>query len=190
MIETYSQYIEEYLNTPIRENRPCPGEHHFVSYYLVPRLYKLTGKVPDYINPDGTKNIIGDVVYYLDMKHQFGIEAKLETVRFTKNEFNNWIVGNNRLEQPNVFVGIANTGIAVSSWQTLREKYIKAVQGAKGESWKPTCISDGYGPMKSMKLLIKEFGPSHSYLLSENKEKSVSLERKYLEALEKAIDVK
>ena len=57
-------------------NRPCPGEHHFVSAYLVPKLFSINQRIPDYINPDGTKGIIGDIVYYQDHEHQFGIEVK------------------------------------------------------------------------------------------------------------------
>ena len=58
----------------------------------MPKLYEINGIAPDYINPDGTKAIIIDVVYYRDEKHHFEIEVKLGTVRLTRREFNDWIV--------------------------------------------------------------------------------------------------
>ena len=73
MILSYSEYIRLYIHRLNKSSPPAPGEHHFVSAYLVPKLYSINGKVPDYINPDGTKSILGYVVYYQDGQHHFGI---------------------------------------------------------------------------------------------------------------------
>ncbi|MBK9595448.1 MAG: hypothetical protein IPO57_08850 [Rhodocyclales bacterium] len=102
MLNTYSEYIDRYLSKSGLSKRPCPGEHHFVSAYLVPRLFKLNQRVPDYINPDGTKGIIGDIVYYKDHEHQFGIEAKLSTIRLTRGEFNEWVVTTDPSRWPHI----------------------------------------------------------------------------------------
>ena len=59
MLETYSEYIHLFLSKKGLSNRPCPGEHHFVSAYLVPKLFSINQRIPDYINPDGTKGILG-----------------------------------------------------------------------------------------------------------------------------------
>ena len=88
MISTYTNYIDRYMINSGLNGATSPGEHHFVSAYLIPKLFAINGIVPDYINPDGTKKIIGDVVYFRDGAHHFGIEVKFQTIRLTKNEFN------------------------------------------------------------------------------------------------------
>ena len=62
MIKGYCDYITRYIKDRKRTGFPTPGEHHFVSTYLVPKLFQLTAVIPDYVNPDGTKAILGDVV--------------------------------------------------------------------------------------------------------------------------------
>ena len=114
MIQTYSDYITNYIIEPRNSKRPIPGEHHFVAAYLAPKLISLNGRVPDYINPDGTKAILGDVVYYKDNKHHFGIEVKLETVRLTRREYNHWILGADEDNRPDVYIGIGSDGVCVS----------------------------------------------------------------------------
>lgn len=37
--------------------------------------------MPNYVNPDGTKKVYGDVVYYRDGRHHFGIEVKCDVVQ-------------------------------------------------------------------------------------------------------------
>ena len=102
MINSYVEYIDRYLALQGLAGLKEPGEHHFVSVYLVPKLYSIAKIVPDYVNPDGTKSILGDVVYYRDGKHAIGIEVKLGTIRLTAKEFNNWILNPNISEQPNI----------------------------------------------------------------------------------------
>src|ERR1035437_8718534 len=115
MIANFSEYISQYVLRGDRSAPPTPGEHHFVCTYLVPRLFAINGKVPDFINPDGTKSILGDVVYYQDGRHHFGIEVKLGTVRLTKREFNEWIVSGDTNLWPNLFVGISSKGVALAA---------------------------------------------------------------------------
>ncbi len=82
---------------------PTPGEHHFCSIYLLNKFNRL----PDYINPDGTKCITGDIVfcqrsgpvissqkttiknkklaletYGLNNSPKFSIEVKYEKIKF------------------------------------------------------------------------------------------------------------
>ena len=136
-------------------NRPCPGEHHFVSAYLLPRLFSLNKRIPDYINPDGTKSIIGDVVYYKDHEHQFSIEAKLGTIRLTKSEFNEWIVSSDQSCWPHAFIAIGTKGIGFCSWEDFRTTYISSVR-EKNPTWSPAIIDGGYGPQKSVNLLLSK----------------------------------
>jgi hypothetical protein len=113
MIPTFGAYISEYVIGERFDVRSTPGEHHFVTAYLVPKLYALNGLIPDYINPDGTKAVLGDVVYYRDGKHHLGIEAKVGVIRLTTGEFNNWIANIARDKHPDVFIGISSEGIAL-----------------------------------------------------------------------------
>ncbi len=82
--------------------------------------FQLNQRVPDYINPDGTKGIIGDIVYYKDHEHQFGIEAKLGNIRLTKGEFNEWVVNTDTARWPHAFIGIGTLGIGLCSWAEFR----------------------------------------------------------------------
>ena len=182
MIETYSDYIDRYLCRSHLGGRPSPGEHHFVSAYLVPKLYEINQRVPEYINPDGTKGIIGDVVYYDDHEHQFGIEVKLEIVRLTKGEFNDWIVNQDSAIWPHTFVGIGTSGISVCSWNKFREVYIAAVKNEK-EGWSPQEIPSGYGPTKAINILLPLLGKGIFFRRGKSSEESLKLESSFLEAL-------
>src|SRR4051812_46457236 len=106
MIASYSEYIARYLSRKALKGNRVAGEHHFVGVYLLPKLYKLTGRVPDYVNPDGTKGLIGDVIYFENGSHRCGIEVKFQTIRLTRSEFNNWIVGEDETRWPTVFLGV------------------------------------------------------------------------------------
>jgi hypothetical protein len=118
VIPTYSEYIHRFL-----PRRGKPGEHHFVAVYLLPKVMKIYDCVPDYVNPDGTKKIIGDIVYYKDGQHHFGIEAKLEEIRLTAAEFNNWILLTNSAKHPDVFVAIGTRGLILQTWSRFRAVY-------------------------------------------------------------------
>ena len=48
------------------DKKKCiPGEHHFVAVYLLPKF----NKIPDFLNPDGTKGKCGDIVFEKDTQH-------------------------------------------------------------------------------------------------------------------------
>lgn len=186
MLNTYSEYIDRYLSKSGLSKRPCPGEHHFVSAYLVPRLFKLNQRVPDYINPDGMKGIIGDIVYYKDHEHQFGIEAKLDTVRLTKGEFNEWVVNTDPSRWPHTFIGIGTSGIGLCSWAEFRAAYISAVV-ENNKNWVPSSLSKGYGPMKSVNTLLPKLPDGKFFRKAATKKESDDLEASFTEALKKEI---
>jgi hypothetical protein len=186
MLITYSEYIDSYLSRFALSKRPFPGEHHFVSAYLVPRLFELNQRVPDYINPDGTKGIIGDVVYYKEHRHQFGIEAKLGTIRLTKGEFNEWIVNTDTARQPHTFIGISTDGIGLCSWTEFRTAYIAAV-AENNRGWIPSLLSRGYGPMKSVNTLLPKLPEGKFFRKGKNPRESAELEASFIDALKKEI---
>jgi hypothetical protein len=124
VIPTYSEYIHRFL-----PRRGEPGEHHFVAVYLLPKVMKIYDCVPDFVNPDGTKKIIGDIVYYKDGQHHFGIEAKLKEIRLTAAEFNNWILLTNSAKHPDVFVAIGTSGLILQAWSRFRAVYRGLKQG-------------------------------------------------------------
>lgn len=166
MVPSYSEYIRRYIHRRSKASPPSPGEHHFVATYLLPKLYEINGIVPDYVNPDGTKSIIGDVVYYRDEKHHFGIEVKLGTVRLTKREFNDWIVDEDPEFWPNLFLGVGRKGIALSSWSEFRTSYVASVKSKK-PGWVATKIEDGYGPMKEVDELAEHLGEGLWFAIAE-----------------------
>ncbi len=189
MINNYSEYINSYLSQKGLENRPCPGEHHFVCAYLVPRLFEINQKIPDYINPDGTKKVIGDVVYYQENEHQLGIEVKLGTIRLTKGEFNKWIVNTNKSRWPQTFVAIGTNGIILCSWSQFRNSYISAVKSQKKDPrWVPLEITEGYGPQKSVNELLTFLPTANCHLKGVTEVEAIQLEKQFMLALTEEID--
>lgn len=189
MIETYSSYIDEFLKLPKSEKRPVPGEHHFVSTYLVPRIYAIRKKVPEYINPDGTKGINGDVVYYDGGKHQHGIEVKLGKIRLTSGEFNNWIVSTNSSIWPECFLALGSSGIAMCDWSDFRDAYIKLVRNSKGKDWTPEPLpARTYGPIREVNALLPMLTPKSVFLYKSAPKQATSFEKKFIKALRSAID--
>jgi len=153
MIPSYSAYISRYLLPRKERRQPNPGEQHFVAISLLPRLFALHGIVPDYVNPDGGKAVLGDVVYYRDYAHHFGIEIKIEKLLFTVGEFNNGIVSQNRNRRPDRFLGVHRLGIVLLSWSEFRKLYFKTVRkvcGAKAVKTLTTGIEKDYGPAPSI----------------------------------------
>ena len=187
MLETYTEYIDRYLSKSGLGDRPCPGEHHFVSSYLVPRLFALNQRVPDYINPDGTKGIIGDVVYYKDQEHRLCIEVKLGTIRLTKREFNEWIVADDSSRWPHTFIGIGSVGIGICSWSNFRQAYIRSVQERDGK-WEPKTIQKGYGPTKAVNLLLAKLGQGKHFHRGLTPKESKALEALFIRALSSEIN--
>ncbi len=182
MIRTFSDYIDRFICKPKDNNTPIPGEHHFVSAYLIPRLFHLNGWVPDYINPDGTKGIIGDVVYYINGSYHYGIEVKFETIRLTKNEFNAWIVADDIATWPQTYIGIGTKGICLCSWANFRKSYIASVR-AKDDSWFPQEIDKGYGPSKSVDILYDYLNQDWCFEKSTSAAKAKESEESFLFSL-------
>lgn len=183
MIATYSEYIQRFVARRAKGSPPLPGEHHFVAAYLVPKLYAITGIVPDYINPDGTKAILGDVVYYRDNQHHLGIEVKLGTVRLTRGEFNGWIVGDVQEHWPHVFVGVGARGLVLSTWGEFRAAYLAAVRSKKDKTeWQPALIGEGYGPMKTVDQVAQYIPEEGRFPLSDS-ESAEQSEGRFISAL-------
>ena len=186
MIATYSEYITRYISRSGLNGNRLPGEHHFVATYLVPKLFQLNGKVPDYVNPDGTKGLIGDVIYYEGGAHRCGVEVKLGTVRLTKNEFNKWIVGKDKKYWPNVFLGVGSNGILLLTWPEFRARYRDSVK-ARNPSWSPVALDDGYGPFKTVNALMASDERAGRFPVSTDAKVAQRRETQFLNALKHAI---
>ena len=161
MITSYKEYIGRYLLPSGLNGEKSPGEHHFVATYLVPKLFSINQTVPDYINPDGTKQKIGDIVYFKEGKHHFGIEVKIETIRLTKNEFNSWIVNENTIDHPDIFIGIDTAGIIILPWGEFRNAYLSSVGISEPQ---PIVKKNEYGPLKRINKLFAEGKDGAGYL--------------------------
>lgn len=183
MIATYSDYINRFLIHKGLNGAKSPGEHHFVATYLMPKLFEINKLVPDYINPDGTKGITGDIVYFVNGIHHLGIEVKFGTIRLTKNEFNSWVVNEDTSSHPEVFIGIGTDGIVILSWHDFRRAYISAAGIIK---LRP--ITKGYGPQKSVNVLYHA-GNGKGYLpRGGNKLDSQKNELQFLQLLREAVN--
>lgn len=186
MIATYSEYITRYMSRPGLKGSKMPGEHHFVAVYLIPKLYQLNGIVPDYVNPDGTKGLIGDVIYFKDGAHRCGIEVKLGTVRLTKNEFNTWIVGSNMSYWPNVFLGVGSAGVVLLTWPEFRACYLKSITTANSE-WSIAPLENGYGPFKSVNVLMATGDRAGRFPISTDSKIAHRRETQFSNALKHAV---
>ena len=186
MIDTYSDYIARYITPSGLNGNKMPGEHHFVAVYLLRKLYKLNGVVPDYVNPDGTKGLIGDVVYFKDGSHRCGIEVKLGTIRLTRNEYNKWIVGDDGSCWSNVFLGVCSAGLILLSWPKFRALYVTSVSTGI-PAWSPSAIERGYGPFKSMNMLFGATNQSACFPISVDARVAKKREAQFLDALNREI---
>jgi hypothetical protein len=186
VIPSYSDYIRQYIHGRGRPSPPAPGEHHFVSAYLVPKLFAIDGRVPDYINPDGTKSILGDIVYYQDGRHHFGIEVKLGTVRLTKLEFNNWIVEADLKHWPHLFIGVGKCAVGMATWEAFRRSYLSAIQ-EKTPGWLPQEIPSGYGKTISVDRLIQYLQPEDRFPWVTDPSEVVNWESEFTNALRRQL---
>ncbi len=182
MIATYTDYIDRFFLNKGLNGAKSPGEHHFVAIYLLPRLFEINQLIPDYVNPDGTKDITGDVVYFENGVHHFGIEVKYGIIRLTKNEFNSWIVNKDTSKHPEIFIGIGTAGIIILSWYEFRESYLSAAGITI-----PKTITRGYGPQKSVNVLY-DAGKGDGYLpKGNNQSEAQENESKFVKLLRDAI---
>ncbi len=121
---------------------PTPGEHHFCSIYLLNKFNRL----PDYINPDGTKGVAGDIVFFqrsgptistqkttinhkklalaaygLTQNSKFTIEVKYEKIKFTKEQYNTWFVKNS--QEPDFLIALTDNYLFIIEWLTFGDIY-------------------------------------------------------------------
>jgi len=182
MIGSYTEYIERFMTDKGRGSLKAPGEHHFVAAYLLPRLLIVNQLVPDYINPDGRKEIAGDIVYFKNGDHHLGIEVKFGTIRLTKNEFNSWIVGEDSSEHPEVFIGIGTAGIIILSWHDFRKAYLASAHITVP---KPVTV---YGPQKSINVLFQVGQEEKGYLpKGRDESEAQEYEHKFLQLLQQTM---
>ena len=147
---------------------PTPGEHHFCSIYLLNKFYRF----PDYINPDGTKGVAGDIVfsqrkgpaistqkttitnkklalatYGLTQNPQFTIEVKYGKINFTKQQYNTWF--KNNTEKPDFLIALTNNYLFIIEWKTFADIYSSCLYPSGHE------IIKGYSKTISEENLIK-----------------------------------
>lgn len=103
-----------------------PGEHHFCSIYLLNKFNRL----PDYINPDGTKQVPGDIVFYkrsedndsIKKNNKFSIEVKYGEIFFTKTQFKMWFV--DKKDTPDFLIALTDNYLFIIEWNIFQEIYL------------------------------------------------------------------
>lgn len=100
-VDVFSQYIQNHFKNYLNKKEELPGEHHFVSLYLLSHILKI---VPfediKYINPDGVKSKDGDLIYSVNDKEKI-IEVKYsssEKISFTEKQREKLKLDDNRTE--------------------------------------------------------------------------------------------
>ena len=131
---TITYYKKRFYNTTLN-----PGEHHFCSIYLLNKFNRL----PDYINPDGTKKVPGDIVFYrrsgpsidvstisspgyndsIKNNDRFAIEVKYGEIFFTKTQFNMWFVDNT--DKPDFLIALTDNYLFIIEWDIFQKIYIE-----------------------------------------------------------------
>ena len=164
MVNNYKNYIKQYIIKYIEEKRTVPGEHHFVSIYLAPKIYKLKQYIPKYINPDGMKGIIGDLIYD---ENDISIEIKYKTITFTLKQFNNWIKKNNFKELPKYIIGINEKGLFIQDFKTFKKNYNYILKQVLEKDSRTMGIEKYLNYCESNKLGLKEY---EYFSLDDNKE--------------------
>lgn len=184
MIRTYSQYINDYLSADKLQGNPTPGEHHFVATYLVPLLFSVVSKVPAYVNPDGMKDVKGDIVYYSNNAHVLGIEVKLTKTGLSKKEFNNWILDDDHKLWPEIFIGIDTLGLIIAPWSEFREVYVSTLNCDNIVSnLMPIQKSGKYGPSRRLNKLMPLFESKRIFNYQHNTKEALICEDKAVSCL-------
>lgn len=181
MLKTFSEYIQNYIG------KPCPGEHHFVCAYLVPRLFQLSNRVPDNINPDGMKKAVGDV-FYCDNggNYTFGIEVKVNKIHLTRNEYNKWVVSRRKQNKPHLFIGICDKGICLCSWANFCTEYIGVIKGTRGERWCPEITEERYGPTTKVSRIFDRLETlTSAFPTEQTSREAAEREKQFIVALRK-----
>ncbi len=118
-----------------------PGEHHFCSVYLLNKF----NRIPDFINPDGTKGVTGDIVfckrrgptitsqkikidnkklakdYKLKRHAEFSIEVKYKKIKFTKEQYNTWFV--TEQDKPDFLIALTDNYLFIIEWNLFEDIY-------------------------------------------------------------------
>lgn len=136
----YSRFIKPYKGAEL------PGEHHFVALYLVPKIFSLTGLLPEYINPDGMKKRPGDIIYEYQMKKKLSIEVKYMKINFTKTQCNNWIFDG--CNKPDYLIAVGLKFLLIQEWRIFVDCYKEIMFKNKH---KEICkLKKGYSPSISV----------------------------------------
>ncbi len=115
--------ILEYKQKYFDDNACPPGEHHFVAVYLLEKF----NFIPDYINPDGEKNIPGDIVFCNKEKDKIiSFEVKVtkknkKSFTFTAKQFNEWFVYEKKI--PDYLIALTQNYIFIINFSSFIEKY-------------------------------------------------------------------
>ena len=112
--------IQDYNNKYLGDNKNFPGEHHFVSVYLLPKF----DKIPDYVNPDGTKKECGDIGFKKDGKTVFSIEVKLgkTSFSFTKREIDSWFFSKTE-SKPDYLIALSPKYFFIIDWNDFHDLF-------------------------------------------------------------------
>lgn len=157
------EYYEKFFDG--KDKKDLPDEHHFVSVYLFPRLKEIFGRYPDYINPDGMKELPGDIIYCdKNGKSKFAIEVKYGAISFTKTEYDNW-VENDSGEKPDYFIALGKEQIVLCDWKSFSTKY-KTLQQTPVKDYSTSVSVDSINSPNGRLNLSPEFvGKTASKLL-------------------------
>lgn len=188
-LSTYSAYINEFVQKADDNDWRRPGEHHFVATYLLPRLNNLTDKIPYYVNPDGMKDAVGDVLYYRDTvpphpsdrrKVLASIEVKFLDVRLTAKEFNKGIVARSSERWPTFFLGIGHSGLYVQGWRAFRNQYAELKYG--GKIPKRELKAGNYGLLTTVDRLLRD-GRGHKFVVCRDSYDAAREEERFCQTL-------
>lgn len=128
MVNRLKDYIGKYMTEAGDEI--LPGEHHFVAVYFAPKIWSITGEVPRYINPDGTKKLPGDLIYD---KNRISFEAKYNKIMFTRTQWESWFnrgskwKSSMKVPAPSFFVGICESGMVIREWNDFTRDYLSMI---------------------------------------------------------------
>ena len=114
-----------------RSGLKIPGEHHFVATYLLPVLFSFSHVVPDFVNPDGMKQLPGDILYYKNDKCILSFEVKLCKINFTKFQYTNWIHPKLNSPCPHYLIALNSSGLIICSWKNFSKMYTDKIKTLK-----------------------------------------------------------
>ncbi len=161
---TLSRYRKLYFDP----KKCIPGEHHFVAVYLLNKFKRI----PDYLNPDGTKGVCGDIVFENgDSKKSFSVEVKIGKTSFcfSKNETNSWFVDKTG-PFPNYLIALTQNYLFIIEWKKFSNLFIRLKNPKRIilKSRNSVCISEE-------DMLIAFKNSSSSFEIDVAKEKDIKV---------------